>query len=96
MVKRKKKLTSKHDDPNSPIVFRNWDKDLKELIDSMPRGIECVVADCDQLPTGRGAFLCKKHGIAYQDSYKGIDSLSERARAQYNWLKQHVLIEDPE
>lgn len=95
-VRKKKKLKSKHNNPKSQIVFRNWKAELKELIDSMPTGIECVVADCNDLPTNRSAFLCKDHGIKYHDSYKAITSPSEIARAQFNWLKKFVLVEDTE
>ena len=91
---KRKKLMSKHDDPSSSIEFRNWRKDLNDLIESFPRGVECVAAECSNLPTNRGAFLCKDCGIKYYDVYKNIASVTERAKAQYNWLKKYVLVQE--
>jgi hypothetical protein len=91
-----KKRISKHDDPNNPLVFRNWKKDVDDVVASMPRGQECADADCTALSANRNAFLCKDCGTKYYDAYKNILSSSERARAQYKWLCENVLIKDPE
>jgi len=93
---RAKKLISKHDDPNSPIEFRNWKKELDEVIGTFPKGVECVAVGCSNLPSNRGAFLCKECGIKYYDFYKNIVSPTERSRAQYNWIAKNILAQDPE
>ena len=91
---RSKKLVSKHDDPNSPIEFKNWKKEVDDLIGTFPRGVECVVADCKNLPTNRGAFLCKDCGTKFYDAYKTAVSPTERARIQYGWLQKYVLVQE--
>ena len=93
---KSKVLISKHDDPNSPIEFRDWKKEVDGLIASFPKGVECVAAGCPNLPGNRGAFLCNSCGIRYYDSYKNIVSPWERSKAQYNWIRQYILVKDPE
>lgn len=95
MATRRKRM-SKHDNPGSPLLFRNWIQELHDVIGKMPRGQECVDIDCVKLAANRNAFLCTSCGVKYYDAYKTILSPSERARAQLNWLKKHVLAEEPE
>jgi len=87
---------SKHDDPNSELVFRNWIKELDELMGTLPKGVECVAIGCENKPSNRGAFLCVECGKRYLDVYKDIISPTEIARAQFTWIKRNVLAEDVE
>ena len=91
-----KDVISKNDDPNNPLVFRDWNKELETIVGTMPRGQECAAASCTKLSANRNAFLCKDCGIKYYDAYKNIISTTERARAQYNWLREYVLVKNPE
>ena len=94
--KTETKRMSKHDNPDHPFKFRNWRKELDEVIGTLPRGQECVDIDCKKLVANRGAFLCTECGMKYYDSYKGIIVPTEQARAQLNWIKIHILAQDPE
>jgi len=91
-----KRKMSKHDDPNSELVFRNWSKELDELIGTLPKGVECVAIGCGNKSSNRGAFLCVECGKKYLDSYKNVVSVTEIARAQFGWIMHNVLAQDPE